>query len=102
MVREIRSDASIMAIANGTFSVDTFFFLSGLLVTFLGLKHINKTKGNINVPLMYLQRYLRYEILENDLIMAKLCVSTFGFLQMLFLLKRYCIGKDSKDIVSHL
>ena len=48
-----------MAIASGTFSVDTFFFLSGLLVSFLGLREMTKRDGKINVPMMYLGRYLR-------------------------------------------
>ncbi|XP_017145916.1 nose resistant to fluoxetine protein 6 isoform X1 [Drosophila miranda] len=41
------------------FSVDTFFFLSGLLVVVVSLRFLEKTKGRINVPLMYLHRYLR-------------------------------------------
>ncbi|KAH8280767.1 hypothetical protein KR054_010700, partial [Drosophila jambulina] len=41
------------------FSVDTFFFLSGLLLVFIGLRTLDKTKGKLNVPLMYLHRYLR-------------------------------------------
>jgi len=49
-----------MAILNALYSVDTFFFLSGLLVAYLGLKHMSKQNGRLNVPLMYLQRYLRY------------------------------------------
>lgn len=51
---------SFMAIASGTFSVDTFFFLSGLLAAFLGLREMTKHNGKINIPMMYLGRYLRY------------------------------------------
>ena len=40
-------------------SVDTFFMLSGLLVCYLMLKELDKTKGKINWPMMYLHRYLR-------------------------------------------
>ena len=47
------------AIANATFSVDTFFFLSGLLVAYLGMRQLVKRDGNMNVPLMYLFRYIR-------------------------------------------
>ncbi|XP_043660070.1 O-acyltransferase like protein [Drosophila teissieri] len=43
----------------GTFSVDTFFFISGLLLVSIGLRGMEKTKGKLNVPLMYLHRYLR-------------------------------------------
>ncbi|XP_017850511.2 nose resistant to fluoxetine protein 6 [Drosophila busckii] len=44
---------------HGPFSVDTFFFLSGLLVVMLGLRAMLKAKGKLNIPLMYLHRYLR-------------------------------------------
>ncbi|EDX02122.2 nose resistant to fluoxetine protein 6 [Drosophila yakuba] len=43
----------------GTFSVDTFFFISGLLLVSIGLRGMEKAKGKLNVPLMYLHRYLR-------------------------------------------
>ncbi|KAH8354694.1 hypothetical protein KR084_002745 [Drosophila pseudotakahashii] len=41
------------------FSVDTFFFISGLLLVVIGLRSLEKTHGRLNVPLMYLHRYLR-------------------------------------------
>ncbi|XP_016995112.2 nose resistant to fluoxetine protein 6 [Drosophila takahashii] len=41
------------------FSVDTFFFISGLLLVAIGLRALEKTQGKLNVPLMYLHRYLR-------------------------------------------
>ncbi|XP_017034972.1 nose resistant to fluoxetine protein 6-like [Drosophila kikkawai] len=41
------------------FSVDTFFFLSGFLLVAIGLRALEKSKGRLNVPLMYLHRYLR-------------------------------------------
>ncbi|XP_016949352.1 nose resistant to fluoxetine protein 6 [Drosophila biarmipes] len=41
------------------FSVDTFFFISGLLLVSIGLRSLEQTKGRLNVPLMYLHRYLR-------------------------------------------
>ena len=46
-------------IDNALPSVDTFFLLSGLLVCYLMLKELDKTKGRINWPIMYLHRYLR-------------------------------------------
>ncbi|KAH8304723.1 hypothetical protein KR044_007257, partial [Drosophila immigrans] len=46
-------------IVHAVFSVDTFFFLSGLLVIMIALRSMNKTNGKLNVPLMYLHRYLR-------------------------------------------
>ncbi|XP_030568502.1 nose resistant to fluoxetine protein 6-like [Drosophila novamexicana] len=48
-----------MFIMHGLFSVDTFFFLSGLLVVMVALRSMERTKGKLNVPLMYLHRYLR-------------------------------------------
>lgn len=44
---------------NAFISVDSFFFLSGLLLSWIGMKEVEKRKGRINVPLMYLHRYLR-------------------------------------------
>lgn len=44
---------------NSFIAVDSFFFLSGLLLSWMGMKEIEKRKGRINVPLMYLHRYLR-------------------------------------------
>ncbi|XP_062140330.1 nose resistant to fluoxetine protein 6-like [Drosophila sulfurigaster albostrigata] len=41
------------------FSVDTFFFLSGLLIVLVALRTMEKTRGKLNVPLMYLHRFLR-------------------------------------------
>ncbi|XP_060663466.1 nose resistant to fluoxetine protein 6-like [Drosophila nasuta] len=48
-----------MFIVHGLFAVDTFFFLSGLLVVLVAMRAVEKSKGRINVPLMYLHRYLR-------------------------------------------
>ncbi|EDW81843.2 uncharacterized protein Dwil_GK25443 [Drosophila willistoni] len=53
------NSAFFMLIREGVFSVDTFFFLSGLLVVLLGLRYVERTKGKLNVPMMYLHRYLR-------------------------------------------
>ncbi|KAH8360230.1 hypothetical protein KR093_011437 [Drosophila rubida] len=46
-------------ITHGFFSVDTFFFVSGLLLVMIALRSLEKTKGKMNIPLMYLHRYLR-------------------------------------------
>lgn len=43
---------------NGYVSVDSFFFLSGLLVCFIFFRDISK-KGYYDVPLQYLHRYIR-------------------------------------------
>ena len=46
-------------IVNGFFSVDTFFFLSGLLTSYLTLQQMSKQKGKFPLVAYYLHRYLR-------------------------------------------
>ncbi|KAH8349031.1 hypothetical protein KR067_001463 [Drosophila pandora] len=46
-------------IYEGVFAVDTFFFISGLLVAMVPLRTMEKANGKLNIPLMYLHRYLR-------------------------------------------
>ena len=46
-------------ILNGFFSVDTFFFLSGLLVSYLTLREMKRKKGRFPFLPYYLHRYLR-------------------------------------------
>lgn len=48
-----------MIIQNATVSVDTFLFISGFLITWLGLKEMEKTKGKLNIMTMYIHRYMR-------------------------------------------
>ncbi|XP_045156181.2 nose resistant to fluoxetine protein 6-like [Mercenaria mercenaria] len=45
-------------IINGSYSVDSFFFLSGLLVAYLALKEIRE-KGRLSWPYYFLHRYWR-------------------------------------------
>jgi len=47
------------AISNAFFSVDSFFYLSGLLVTYLGMRELEKRHGKINIPMAYLLRWIR-------------------------------------------
>jgi len=47
------------AIENATFSVDSFFFLSGLLVAYLSLRHMEKTKGQLSLFKYYFHRFWR-------------------------------------------
>ena len=49
----------INAILNGFPSVDSFFLISGVLLTYLTLKELEKTRGRISIPLFYIHRYLR-------------------------------------------
>ncbi|PSN39089.1 hypothetical protein C0J52_07349 [Blattella germanica] len=46
-------------ITNATVSVDTFFFLGGLLVCYLFLKQMDKEKAKFNIALYYFHRYIR-------------------------------------------
>ncbi|XP_032291038.1 nose resistant to fluoxetine protein 6 [Drosophila virilis] len=46
-------------ISHAVFSVDTFLFLSGLLLVVISMRSLERTKGRLNIPLMYLHRYLR-------------------------------------------
>lgn len=48
------------SIINATVSVDSFFLMSGLLVSYLLLKELDRNAGRINVGMLYLHRYLRY------------------------------------------
>ncbi|XP_072028216.1 nose resistant to fluoxetine protein 6-like [Amphiura filiformis] len=50
---------ALFPVLNGTFSVDTFFVLSGFLVTYLTLKELRKTSGRINWFQFYFHRFWR-------------------------------------------
>ncbi|CAG0891484.1 unnamed protein product [Darwinula stevensoni] len=56
---EMVNDWKFMAIVNAVVSVDTFFFLSGLLVTYLLLKELDRNKGRFNIFRFYFHRYIR-------------------------------------------
>nr|XP_058949088.1 nose resistant to fluoxetine protein 6-like [Pocillopora verrucosa] len=47
------------AIGNATFSVDSFFFLSGLLVSYLSLRHMEKKNGQLPLFKYYFHRFWR-------------------------------------------
>lgn len=46
-------------LAHGTFAVDTFFLLSGLLVAFGQMRHLDQSNGFFNIKRFYIRRYLR-------------------------------------------
>ncbi|GFO43629.1 nose resistant to fluoxetine protein 6-like [Plakobranchus ocellatus] len=50
---------TFQVIINGTFSVDTFFVLSGLLVSYLTLSELKRSAGKLNWLMFYVHRYLR-------------------------------------------
>lgn len=83
-------------------SVDTFFVISGCLVSYLTLKQLEKAKGRMNVALIYLHRYLRYadlpglaktlrdSVLDGGLVDAFRLTGPYGFLVLLHMsLVRY-------------
>ena len=49
----------MQTITNATVSVDTFFFMSGLLVCYFLLRELERNKGKFNVGLYYIHRFLR-------------------------------------------
>ena len=49
----------MQAVFNATVSVDTFFLMSGLLVSYLLLRELDRKKGRFNIPLFYIHRYVR-------------------------------------------
>ncbi|GFO17071.1 nose resistant to fluoxetine protein 6-like [Plakobranchus ocellatus] len=50
---------SFQVILNATFSVDTFFVMSSLLVTYMTLTHMRRSNGKFNWLMFYVHRYLR-------------------------------------------
>ena len=58
-VKSILSRFTFQAIGNGTFVVDSFFFLSGLLVAYLTLREMRRRAGRFPFLMYYLHRFLR-------------------------------------------
>lgn len=48
-----------MLVQNGTLCVDTFFLMSGLLVLWGAFREMERTKGYLNIKMMYFHRYVR-------------------------------------------
>ncbi|CAK8682098.1 unnamed protein product [Clavelina lepadiformis] len=55
----LKSKVAFMPMMNFYYSVDTFFLLRGLLVSYLGMKQLTKTNGRINIALTYVHRLIR-------------------------------------------
>ena len=70
-------------IMNAFPSVDSFFIMSGCLLSYLTLKEMDKTKGWLNVPMFYIHRYIRWN-------------GRYTFLQVMYYmqvaLSFYCFG----------
>jgi peptidoglycan/LPS O-acetylase OafA/YrhL len=59
VLKNVLSRFTFQAISNGFFSVDSFFFLSGLLVAYLTFREMKRKKGRFPFLMYYLHRYLR-------------------------------------------
>ena len=59
VLKDVLSRFTFQAISNGFFSVDSFFFLSGLLVAYLTFREMKRKKGRFPFLMYYLHRYLR-------------------------------------------
>ena len=58
-IKDFLSRFTFQAIGNAFFSVDSFFFLSGLLVAYLTLRETKRKNGRFPFLMYYLHRYLR-------------------------------------------
>ncbi|KAK3084177.1 hypothetical protein FSP39_009594, partial [Pinctada imbricata] len=58
-VEYIRRRFSFQVVNNATLAVDTFFFISGLLVAYLTLNKMKSTGGKVNWILFYVHRIIR-------------------------------------------
>ena len=58
-IKDVISRFTFQAIGNAFFSVDSFFFLSGLLVAYLTMRQMKRKNGNFPFVTYYLHRYLR-------------------------------------------
>lgn len=56
---KVYEDMGVLTVINSTFAVDTFFVMSGMLVGYNILKVLDKTKGKLNIIMLYIHRYLR-------------------------------------------
>ena len=58
-LKDVASRFGFQAIVSAFFSVDSFFFLSGVLVAYLSLRQMKKRKGSFPIIHYYVHRYLR-------------------------------------------
>ena len=58
-MRSVLSRFSFQAVGNGFFSVDSFFFLTGVLVAYLSLHEMKRKNGCFPFLQFYVHRYLR-------------------------------------------
>lgn len=58
-MKAIPADIISQGIANGTLSVDTFFFISGLLIVYVAFTKMDQSSGKLNLFAFYFHRYWR-------------------------------------------
>ncbi|XP_017103756.2 nose resistant to fluoxetine protein 6 [Drosophila bipectinata] len=68
------------------FSVDTFLFITGLLLVVIGLRSLERAKGKLNIPMMYLHRYLRLTPI--------VAVAILVYMQLLPLISKGPVSQD--------
>ncbi|CAH1786287.1 unnamed protein product [Owenia fusiformis] len=68
---------SFQAIINGYFSVDAFFFLSGLLVSYLVLRELKAKNGKLNWIMYYFHRFWRLTPPYMLILMFSACLSRY-------------------------
>lgn len=76
-MRDFQQTAMALVFESAALSVDTFFFLSGLLISWMGLKELEKNNGRINVIMMYVHRLIRLVPMIAIVIMFQLSVLKF-------------------------
>ncbi|KAL5292653.1 hypothetical protein ACFFRR_011433 [Megaselia abdita] len=76
-VDDWKQTAMALVFETGIISVDTFFFLSGLLISWMGLKELEKNNGRINVVMMYVHRLFRLVPMIGIVILFVLSIMKF-------------------------
>ncbi|XP_037070378.1 nose resistant to fluoxetine protein 6-like [Pollicipes pollicipes] len=71
----VLNSVAFAAVDNATVSVDSFFFLSGLLVAYVFMRNMEKTKGKFNIIMYYVHRYIR---------LTPVLAMTIGFVATLY------------------
>lgn len=78
VMKVVPADIISQGIANGTLSVDTFFFISGLLVVYVTFSKMDQTEGKINIFMFYFHRYWRMTPLM--LVVIGLCANVLPYI----------------------
>ncbi|XP_052090752.1 nose resistant to fluoxetine protein 6-like [Mytilus californianus] len=68
---------TFMAIGNAEVSVDTFFALSGTLLTYVVLNQLKKQKGKLNWFMFYFHRFWRLTPPYMLIMMVQICISKY-------------------------